>query len=201
MNNLSSAPNLLPADGAAYLFHDYFEVDQFALLKDTIEWKEESIVIFGERKLVPRLTAYYGTHSYKYSGTDHAARPLTDELTSIQAACEEMAEYPFNSVLCNYYRNGGDSMGYHRDNESVMETQCIASVSFGASRRMNFRHRSSRERITLDLHAGSLLLMVDCQHHWEHGIPKTKMPIGGRINLTYRWINPQNDTLDVDGLL
>ena len=180
--------NLLPMDGEAYLFHDFFEADHFDALTESVVWEKETIVIFGERKPVPRLTAYYGSHNYKYSGVDHAARPLPKLLSVIQSACERVAEFQFNSVLCNYYRSGDDSMGYHRDNEPVMDTQCIASVSFGASRRMNFRHRTSKERIGLDLHSGSLLLMVNCQDQWEHGIPKTKKRVGGRINLTYRRI-------------
>lgn len=184
----TARPNLLPYDGEAFLIEDHFEDDYYASLKESLEWQEESIVIFGERKLVPRLTAYFGQHNYKYSGVDHPARPLTKELRVIEAACEAVAEFEFNSVLCNYYRNGEDSMGYHRDNEPVMDTQCIASVSFGATRRMNFRHRSSKERIGIDLNSGSLLLMVDCQDLWEHGIPKTKKRAGGRINLTFRRI-------------
>lgn len=180
--------NLLPEDGEAYLLTDAFHANHFGALKNSIAWEEETIVIFGEKKRVPRLTAYYGKYNYRYSGVDHPARPLTKDLLAIQEVCEQEASFQFNSVLCNYYRGGEDSMGYHRDNEPVMDRQCIASVSFGATRRMNFRHRTSKKRVGIDLPSGSLLLMINCQDHWEHGVPKTKKLVDGRINLTYRLI-------------
>jgi alkylated DNA repair dioxygenase AlkB len=41
----------------------------------------------------------------------------------------------------------------------------------------------------LNLQNGSLLLMKnETQHHWLHQIPKTKKPLGKRINLTFRLI-------------
>ncbi|MFN5187088.1 MAG: alpha-ketoglutarate-dependent dioxygenase AlkB, partial [Planctomycetota bacterium] len=37
---------------------------------------------------------------------------------------------------------------------------------------------------------GSLLIMAgNMQQHWQHEVPKTKRPVGKRINLTYRMIH------------
>lgn len=107
-------------------------------------------------------------------------------LEKLKGVVEEASGFLFNSVLCNYYRHGQDSMGYHRDNESGIDTRCIASLSFGATRRFKMRHRGTKETMTIDLTDGSLLLMLDCQDQWEHMITKTKKPVGGRINLTFR---------------
>jgi alkylated DNA repair dioxygenase AlkB len=49
------------------------------------------------------------------------------------------------------------------------------------------KHMKTREKKTLDLAHGSLLVMGGtCQHHWVHGVLKTKEKVGPRINLTFR---------------
>lgn len=142
--------------------------------------------MFGRELPVPRRIAYYGAHPYRYSGLDHPARPMPDVLEDLRRRAASAAGVPFNSVLCNLYRDGRDSMGYHRDNEPEIDPHCIASVSLGATRRFRLRHRGTRETVTVDLADGSLLLMVDCQDQWEHAIPRTRRPVGERINLTFR---------------
>jgi alkylated DNA repair dioxygenase AlkB len=115
-------------------------------------------------------------------------------LREIKARCEDFAQAPFNSVLLNYYRNGQDSMGWHQDNEPELGAHpVIASVSFGATRRFQLRHKKRRDldTITLELAPGSLLLMRGTtQHYWKHQVPKTTQSIGARINLTFRFIQP-----------
>ena len=45
------------------------------------------------------------------------------------------------------------------------------------------------ETETIDLPSGSLLLMAGpTQAHWLHRVPKTRRPVGPRINLTFRRI-------------
>jgi alkylated DNA repair dioxygenase AlkB len=113
----------------------------------------------------------------------------TDFLLEIKEAAEDAAEESFTHVLLNYYRNGADSMGWHRDNEKVLGTNpTIASVSFGASRAFQLRHyltKSMKQDIILE-HGSLLVMKGECQHYWEHQIPKTKKVLGGRINLTFR---------------
>ena len=46
---------------------------------------------------------------------------------------------------------------------------------------------STKEKRTLELSHGSLLLMGGTlQHHWVHELPKITRPVGERINLTFR---------------
>ena len=182
--------NLLPHDGSALYFPNAITDDLFLTrLLDEVDWVQEELNVFG-RKLVPRLTAYYGTFPYRYSGTDHPARELPEVLTAIQqgiaATQKAHCNTELNSVLCNQYRDGNDSMGWHRDNEPEIDPTCIASVSFGGTRRFKLRHRESREVVDLELESGSLLLMLDCQNEWEHCLPKTKQPAAPRVNLTFR---------------
>jgi alkylated DNA repair dioxygenase AlkB len=64
----------------------------------------------------------------------------------------------------------------------------IASLSLGATRRFQLRHRSDASaRLDLDLESGSLLVMRGTlQHHFRHAVPKRPALREPRINLTFR---------------
>ena len=141
----------------------------------------------------PRLVAWYGEGPYAYSGIHHDARPMTPVIAGLRAEVEERARrllparVAFGGVLLNLYRDGADSVSWHADNEPEMGP-VIASVSLGASRAFWMR-RKEDHRVTVDfaLGAGDLLLMYgDCQRDWQHSVPKTKLPVGRRVNLTFR---------------
>ena len=149
---------------------------------------------------VPRLTAWYGTVGYRYSGILHAARPLTEELRELRTLVEELAANSFNGVLANLYRDGRDSVGWHADNEPGLGAEpIIASLSLGAVRRFQLKHRTDRSlRVTLDLPHGSCLVMAGkTQQCWLHQLPKTRAPVGPRINLTFRRMagEPSSETV------
>lgn len=160
-------------------------------LIEQIEWKHEPIMMFGKKIMQPRLTSLYGDPnvSYGYSGIVMNALPWNKILIHIKDKVEELSNHDFTHVLLNYYRNGQDSMGWHRDNEKNLGINpTIASVSFGASRVFQLRNYMSKEdKNSVNLTHGSLLLMRgETQHYWEHQIPKTKKINLPRINLTFR---------------
>lgn len=166
-------------------------------LISSIQWKQETIKMYGRDIPQPRLTAWYGDDDaiYTYSHIVNHPFPWIPALLRIRERCEMLAEAHFNSVLLNYYREGQDSMGWHQDNEPELGKEpIIASVSFGATRRFQFRHKKRKdlETINLDLEHGSLLLMRGpTQEFWKHQVPKTARPVGARINLTFRLIQPE----------
>lgn len=170
------------------------------VLRDSIAWRQEAIRLFSRELPQPRLTAWYGDAGaiYTYSGLTNHPLPWTPELLAIKACCEAVAETEFNSVLLNYYRDGQDSMGWHQDNEPELgDHPIIASVSFGATRRFQFRHKKRKDLapITVELEHGSLLLMQGTtQTYWKHQVPKTAQPVGARINLTFRLIREKRAT-------
>lgn len=86
------------------------------------------------------------------------------------------------------YHDGNVGMGWHSDDEKSIEgNSAIASVSFGAERRFSFKHKQSKEAISVLLENGSLLLMEDAtQKNWLHGLPKSPKTTLPRINLTFR---------------
>lgn len=167
----------------------------FASLRARIQWQAEDIVIFGQRRRVPRLVAWHGDPGtgYTYSGTMHEPQPWTPELRRLLDRVHALTGHPYNSVLLNLYRDGNDGMGWHADDEPELGAQpVIASVSLGATRRFRLRHRRRSDlRCALDLAHGDLLLMSGrTQHDWQHALAKTARLVGERINLTYRWVCP-----------
>lgn len=188
--------NLLPYDGELYLLRAFYPAaladDYYRRLYRTLDWQTEQLVIYGRRLNVPRLMAWYGDAGahYRYSGVDHVPKPWITDLLALRADVEALCRQPFNSVLANLYRDGRDSMGCHADDEKELgENPVIASLSFGDSRLLRFRHPRSGGKLDIELARGDLLIMAGClQHHWRHELPKTRKPKQPRINLTFRRI-------------
>lgn len=167
----------------------------FATLSKTIPWRQE-----GSRgRLFPRLVAWYGDPGvvYSYSGIAHQPLPWTSELLEIRDRIECQTHARLNSVLLNFYRTGQDSMGFHADDEPELgHNPTIASLSLGAERRFVLKHNTTNEKVEYLLGNGSLLVMGgSCQHFWKHTLPKTKKPVGPRINLTFRHIRPPDESI------
>jgi alkylated DNA repair dioxygenase AlkB len=166
-------------------------------LRGGIDWQQEDIVMFGERRRVPRLVAWHGDPgaAYTYSGTPHEPLPWTADLQHIKDHVERLTGHAYNSVLLNLYRDGSDSMGWHADDEPELGREpTIASVSLGAPRRFKLRpRRPGGATVTLDLGHGDVLLMAGAtQRNYVHAVPKTTRPVGERINLTWRWIDSRH---------
>lgn len=186
--------NILPFGGEAILYPGLFthseSDDLFSRLQHEIEWKQEPIQLFGKTIMQPRLTACYGEKAVAYSGIVMEVYPWNSLLLQIKQRVEAESQTEFNSVLLNNYRNGNDSMGWHRDNEPELgRNPVIASVTFGATRKFLLRTYAGKDnQVAVELTHGSLLLMKgECQHVWQHSLPKVKHA-GPRINLTFRRI-------------
>ncbi len=161
-------------------------------LIETLQWRTETIKMFGRTIMQPRLIAFYADEGFDYTYSRKTLRglawtPLLDELRHI---AQQLSGVPFNSVLANYYRDGADSMGMHADDEPELGPEpVIASMSFGAPRRFVMKHRSRKDlrSLMIPLADSSILIMRGpTQHHWLHGIKKETRPVGPRVNLTFR---------------
>ncbi|HIK12390.1 MAG TPA: alpha-ketoglutarate-dependent dioxygenase AlkB [Oscillatoriaceae cyanobacterium M33_DOE_052] len=160
-------------------------------LLNQIAWKQEPIKIFGKSVLQPRLTAYYGTQGYTYSGVKMEPLPWNEPLLQIKAKIEPLVDTEFNGVLLNLYRDGQDYIGWHSDDEKdLAKGAVIGSLSLGDSRRFIFRRRDNHQiRAELNLSDGDFLTMGgDTQKFWQHHVPKTAKSTQPRINLTFRVI-------------
>jgi alkylated DNA repair dioxygenase AlkB len=142
-----------------------------------LPWESQTIRLFGKEVLIPRQEVFFATATdltYGYSGNRLKTHQLTGELLTLLERINRTHELEFNCVLCNLYRDGHDSNGWHADNEPELgENPSIASVSFGASRKFELRHNQTRETFRFSLESGSLLLMGDgSQLRYQHRIPK-----------------------------
>jgi len=128
---------------------------------------------------VPRLRAHF-----------RAADPdLPTALREALAAVSAAVDAPFDSIGLNLYRDEHDSVAPHNDKlAEIVRGQPIALLSLGATRRMTIRARQPPRRVLhVDLEAGSLLVMSwTTQLHYDHAIPKQRVPVGPRISLAFR---------------
>ena len=163
-------------------------------LVDEVPWEVHRIRMFGREVPSPRLSCWIGDPgaTYTYSRSRFEPRPWTPALGALRDRLAREVGVRFNSVLANRYRDGADAMGWHSDDEPELGPEpVIASVSVGAPRNFAFRARADGRRVDLVLEHGSLLLMAGrTQHAWRHAIPRTRRPLGERVNLTFRAILP-----------
>ena len=190
----SEPQELLPFDGSAVLQPRFFDTQRseqlFESLMQQTAWEQPEMIIFGKKHAQAGLSTWYADNgvNYEYSGVVRVAHPMTPLLEQIKAELETFTGTAFNSVLVNLYRDGKDSVSWHSDNEAVNGREpTIASVSLGATRRFDLRHKATKETVRADLEDGSLLVMSGLsQHCWVHQIAKTASVVGPRINLTFR---------------
>lgn len=192
--------NLLPRDGTVH-YHGTVMSSSTAdnyldILYRDLAWQHDESIMFGRRIVTARKVAWYADapFSYTYSRITRTALPWTDALRALRSLIEEHAGETFNACLLNLYHSGSEGMGWHSDGErDLVRNGAIASVSLGASRRFAFKHRASKESISLELEHGSLLVMRgETQRHWLHRLPPTRKVDTPRINLTFRQMAASN---------
>ncbi|MBX2915381.1 MAG: alpha-ketoglutarate-dependent dioxygenase AlkB [Cyclobacteriaceae bacterium] len=188
--------NLLPFDGIVE-YHGKIMSSQKALnyyqvLMDSIEWKNDEAVIFGKHIITKRKVAWYGDEgfSYTYSNITKQALPWTPELLELKLLSEQLSKATYNSCLLNLYYSGDEGMAWHSDDEKTLgHHSAIASLSLGAERKFSFKHKRTKDTVSIVLEQGSLLVMKGAtQINWLHRLPPTKKVKTPRINLTFRTI-------------
>ena len=181
----------------------------FEQLLAEIPWEERSVVIRGELRKQPRLTAWFGDKPYTYTGLTLQPYQWSPLLDMIREQIHQATGLTFNSMLANLYRDCKDSMGWHSDDEpSLGNSPTIASVSFGDLRVFELQKKPERaeqasasvslsaeqdgsyrytQHIKVPLPAGTLLIMSGkTQEDWQHCVRKEYHDRGPRINLTFR---------------
>ncbi len=191
-------PNIQLKDAELIYYPEFFNKSTsdklLKTLLDTIQWRQDKIIMYGKELPLPRLSAWYGENQkpYTYSGITLHPLPWTDELLFIKEKIEEVVKVKFTSVLLNRYRDGQDYVGWHTDDEKELgQNPIIGSVNFGASRRFQLRRNDDhKNKFEVELNHGTYLVMQgSTQHFWQHQVPKTALKIGERLNLTFRVIN------------
>ncbi len=194
--DIDSEINLLPKDGTANYFGRVFSEEEanryYENLLNKIDWKNDEAIIYGKKIITKRKVAWYGDKEfeYTYSKITKKASLWTPELLELKRTVEEKSSETFNSCLLNLYHSGEEGMAWHSDAEKDLKKNgAIASVSFGAERKFAFKHKQTKETISLNLEHGSLLIMKGTtQTHWLHRLPPTTKVNTPRVNLTFRTI-------------
>ena len=148
-------------------------------------WRQNDIRVFGQWHKEPRLTAWWGP-AYQYANVAWPSRPLDGEVGVLTNRVMQLAGAEYNGVLVNGYRDGQDSMGWHRDNEPEIDTTSIASLSLGATRTFKIRDRRTKHVVDVELGHGDLLVMEHLQDVHEHSVPKRMKVSAPRMNFTFR---------------
>lgn len=198
--NLISNPskNLLPYQGIVW---DYGKVlspeaceNYFAELFKKMPWEADELMMFGRRIITKRKTAWIGDQGirYTYSHRTKIPTPWSPPLIEIKTKIEKITSAQFNACLLNLYHSGQEAMGWHSDDEKELGNDpLIASLSLGTARKFSFRHKTTKEKVSLELVDGQLLLMKgETQKYWSHSLHRSAKIHEPRINLTFRYIHP-----------
>lgn len=174
----------------------------FSLIKEGTEWKQPS----GNFGLIPRKTGWMVSSGcdciYTYGGFEVTPQEfptwMRQIISVVMPLCgiTEENEWP-DACNLNLYEDGGCSVGWHADDESLFQGKFrdsrIISLSIGATRkfelRLNWPEEGEKPVRRIFLSSGDLLTMEGmCQKHYQHRVPKEEGIEGPRINLTWRWI-------------
>lgn len=174
----------------------------FEQAHDGIKWEQPE----GPNGPIPRKTAWMVapgdcncTYRYGRIEVDPQQYPawMLELMQGIMPMCglNDKSLWP-NSCNVNLYEDGGMSVGWHADDESLFQGKFgdirIISLSLGVARKFEVRANwpGDRERAftNLMLGDGDLMTMEGMlQKHFQHRVPKEDNISGQRINLTWRW--------------
>ncbi|XP_058858438.1 alpha-ketoglutarate-dependent dioxygenase alkB homolog 3 isoform X4 [Acipenser ruthenus] len=150
VSRLRLIPSFLPVSEADWMF---------AQLLADLPWKQKSNLLHGESYEEPRLTCWFGELPYTYShSTLQANTQWHPVLAELRQRMELASGHSFNSLLCNLYRDGKDSIAWHSDSEpSLRPRPTIGSLSLGDTRNFEMRKQPAAvrqaERDALQSHA------------------------------------------------
>ncbi len=157
----------------------------FAALATGAPWKQHERVMWGNKVAEPRLTS-----NWKGARVRKNAPVLLDA----QAALSARYGFAFNSGWLNLYRDGRDSVAWHRDSIPTNNPHpFVAILTLGATRRFLVRPYGGGASRRFAPAAGDLLVAGGLmQRTWEHCVPKSSDARGPRISVTFRHA-PGND--------
>lgn len=176
------------------------------LIKSAVEDVDEKLEIepkfrmFNREATQHRNVGFFSdvVRTYKYSGRDHTAQPLTYLLASILAQVNSIMKSEFNSILINKYKDGRDYISAHSDDEKTIDqTHGVISISAGSSRVFRIRNKVTKQ-IVADIPTRNDVILQMCarlpdgssfQKTYTHEIPANKAITEPRYSLTFRKFN------------
>ncbi|AKF03199.1 alpha-ketoglutarate-dependent dioxygenase AlkB [Sandaracinus amylolyticus] len=153
----------------------------FAALERSIAWRSERRMMYERMVDVPRLFARVPE--------DGQAPPLLERMREVLSS---RYDAPLDSTTLALYRDGADSVAWHRDHGHRDRAQCVVAVAtLGGTRKFLVRpFRASGQSRVIVIRGGDLVVMGGaCQRTVEHCVPKTKHA-SPRIALMFRHSEP-----------
>jgi hypothetical protein len=155
---------------------------------DGVAWSQGRLFRYDRWIAEPRLGGYWKV------GDD----PVDPVVLDAHRALQHRYRVRFDGFAWAWYRDGSDSVAFHRDREMRwLDDTVIAILTLGVRRPFLLRPRANRyahadpgRGATHDLApaGGDLLVMGGtCQARWEHSVPQVDPRTGGRISMQWRW--------------
>jgi len=145
------------------------------------DWNQRTRWMYDRQVAEPRLTAPWNLRS---------GVPLQPPvLEAMRHALSARYGHTFDSVGFNLYRDGQDSVAWHRDHisQDVLDP-IICLVSVGHPRKFQMRPPGGGQSRTFFLGHGDLFVTGGkTQRDWDHAVPKVDHAEGPRISLAFRY--------------
>jgi alkylated DNA repair dioxygenase AlkB len=143
-----------------------------------VPWRQHRRVMYDKVVDEPRVSKWY-------RGDEALPHPV---MRAVGAALTQRYQVLLGSVGLNYYRNGRDSVAWHRDTElRTLDRTLVCIVTLGAARPFLVRPHGGGPSQDIHPASGDLLVMGgSTQKKWEHCVPKVASS-GPRISMSLRW--------------
>jgi alkylated DNA repair dioxygenase AlkB len=153
--------------------------DVFGQTLASMPWENRKVLMYQRWLPEPRLSSWWTTGS----GSPFPIAVVDD----ILGLLSERYDREFDSIGCNYYRDGRDSVAWHGDRlPGNPQEPIVAIVSTGTRRPFLVRPTGGGPSIRYELGGGDLLVMGgQSQIGWQHCVPKVALS-GPRISITFR---------------
>lgn len=165
--------------------------DLFQRLTSGCRWEQRTRVVYEKLRVEPRLTWF--------PAADEA---WPDPLPAVVADLSARYGVEFDQVGANLYRDGRDSVAWHRDRvHRVLTNPLVATISLGSARPFLLRpYGSHGHSVRFVPQPGDLLVMGGaCQHDWQHTVPKIASAPGPRLSVSIRHGAAAREVVDTAG--
>jgi alkylated DNA repair dioxygenase AlkB len=149
-----------------------------ALIREKIQFEQLDRVMFEQVVQEPRLTATFPNLQ------DVPVRELLQAIDALSARYGNR----YKGLWINFYRDGNDGTGWHRDRHATRQPKSIVPVlSLGGTRRFLIKPRHGGKSVVFKPNSGDLVVMGGrCQQDWVHSVPKDPLMTEPRISVNFQ---------------
>jgi alkylated DNA repair dioxygenase AlkB len=147
-------------------------------VQENVHFEQLNRRLFDQVFREPRLTATF---------RDLRKVPHPELLEAIDALSQRYRNR-YEGLWINFYRDGDDSTGWHRDRHAIRQpTSVVPVLTLGATRRFLLKPRSGGRSIVFKPSSGDLIVMGGrCQQDWVHSVPKDPHVTEPRISVNFQ---------------